>query len=168
MPLRLKLWKRSQQYNVSDHWIPESRVHDHPLPSQVAPSLPLVISECQSEIPAVSCPPVAGMSSHTANNNSKSTSSLVMSADPDGDPIYVNARACTLASSSQLSSRSSHFNADEASINRLNHMCVDRSWSSDPDRLSLDDRRRLLPPYLEPPDYETYVRRKYFNHGSPV
>lgn len=93
----------------------------------------------------------------------------------DSDPIYVNARACAMANSTILSSCSGHLHAgDEVSVHRLSHVTTgseDRCWptdTGDSDRLSLDDRRKQLPPYKDPPDYESYVRKKYRNQGSPV
>ena len=185
MPLRLKLWKKSQQYNVSDHWVPalEQRRATHPVPPPLhsIPPHPLVMSECQSEIP------VAGVSSHCASGMSSGSSSnnnnhkrLLFTSKPDqlqqdSDPIYVNAHAYTMANSNMISSFSSHFPVgDDVSLRRLSHVptgsedrCIPID-GVDSDRISLDERRKLLPPYKDPPDYESYVRKKYHNHGSPV
>lgn len=168
MPLRFKLWKKSQQYNVSDHWNPEPdrRRLTHPLHAdQMKPALPHIYSQFS---PVNSSDRCSGMSSE----QDKKRILLTPKSRQDSDPIYVNAQACSMANSSLLSS----CRFDDSSVYKRVSQNAS-TWSgatSDPvegeiiDGMSLEERRKLLPPYKAPPDYESYVRRKYSNQGSPV
>lgn len=183
MPLRLKLWKKSHQYNVSDHWLPDldQRRATHPFaqPLHSVPQYPLVVNEFQSEIPVAGNPPSGMMGIGDTSNNNNSHKRIVYNSKQEhqeegSDPIYVNAHACAMASSAAISSCSSHYPAgDDVSLNRLSQIPTssdDRCWPMDSvesDRISLDERRKLLPLYTDPPDYDEYMRKKY-NQGSPV
>lgn len=102
----------------------------------------------------------------------------------ESDPIYVNANAASLSLSQEISQCSAGSSYGKASISRnipqLSPVHGENFWttnssgvnattaetSQDSSPFTFEERQALLPPYQDPPDYDSYIRKKYGIHGS--
>lgn len=83
-----------------------------------------------------------------------------------GDPIYANAHAASLSLVEALQDTHVTTVQIQAPFSHNNNSLYSNNQMMDGDRIQEEDRHRFLPAYKEPPDYETYMKKKYAFHGS--
>lgn len=141
MPFKLKLLKKRQRYNVQ-------------LAS--ASCLPRGVVGSQ---PNLHQPNSHQSNSHQSNLHHPRSLFLPQLQNQNQDPIYANAHAASLSLVEAL--HDTHVTTVQLQRPSLYQTSLTESQEG-----SLEERLKYLPPYRDPPDYETYMKKKYSLHGS--